>query len=155
MREVIFSLLRTVKLLLTGGLSFSREYTDREFLAEDGTKFTIFRHMRVREATFDPALLIVRFKFARLSHGANKRASRIPIPLIAGFPGFRHKLWMIDEKSDYWQGLYEWRDREALERYRESFVLSLMNKRAQAGTVSYEVIHSYSIEEYLKAHIAK
>lgn len=152
--EAVHSLVRALGLAVSGRIRFRSEYTGRVLTADDRISFTIFRHMRVRtpEAP-NPALLVVRFRFARLSHAANKRASRIPIPLIAGFPGFRQKLWMIDEKSGYWQGLYEWRDRESLKNYLGSFVLGLMNRRAEQDSVSYEILPDTPLAEYLPSRL--
>ena len=83
----------------------------------------------------------------------NIRLSRIPILLIAGFPGFRDKLWMIDWKTDYWQGIYQWKNIKAIENYKKSFVLRMMNKRAIEKSISYEVIENRDIDDYLQSRL--
>jgi hypothetical protein len=77
--------------------------------------------------------------------------SWIPILLIAGFPGFRDKLWMIDWKTDYWQGIYYWESVDAIEKYKKSFVLGIMNKRADDHSISYEIIKNRNINDYLQS----
>jgi hypothetical protein len=81
--------------------------------------------------------------------------SRIPILLIAGFPGFRDKFWMIDWKTDYWQGIYQWKNLEAIENYKKSFVLGMMNKRAVDDSISYNIIKDRNIDDYLKNSMAE
>ena len=122
---------------------------------EDGLKFKIFRHMKLTTKNMNDAgsILIVRFKFARFSHKANIRLSRIPILLIAGFPGFRDKLWMIDQESGYWQGIYQWENEEVIEKYQKSFVLGLMNKRAIKNSLSYNIIPDLNIDEFLQSRM--
>lgn len=78
------------------------------------------------------------------------RLSRIPILLIAGFPGFRHKLWMIDWDTDYWQGVYQFKDAETIQKYKKSFVLGLMNKRSMDNTTTYKIIPNKHINEYIQ-----
>ena len=103
---------------------------------DDGLEFKIFRHMHLKSNSQNKigSILIVRFKFKKYGHKTNIKLSRIPILMIAGFPGFRDKIWMIDWKKDYWQGIYQWKDVEAIEKYKKSFVLCIMNKRSIRDT---------------------
>ena len=107
----------------------------------------------VKNGSDKKSIFIVRFKFKKFSHKANMRLSIIPIMLIAGFPGFRDKLWMIDYETDYWQGLYQWETEESIKKYLNSFVLGLMNKRSDASTLEYKIIPKKDIEQYLNEHI--
>ena len=135
---VLISIIRSIFYLLFLRLSFPKTYLDKEIKMEDGLKFKIF---------------IVRFKFKKFSHKANIRLSRIPIMLIAGFPGFRDKLWMIDYETDYWQGLYQLATEESIRKYQKSFVLGLMNKRSDESTLEYTIIPKKDIEQYLNEHM--
>ncbi len=105
---------------------------------EDGQEFTIFRHiiahpLKEQEAS---STFIVRFKFARLSHNANRIASIIPMLLITGFPGFQTKMYAVNKESGYWQGMYQWKTQKHLKDYLKSFVYKMMNKRAIKETIS-------------------
>ncbi|MFX0138584.1 MAG: hypothetical protein ACFFDN_33380, partial [Candidatus Hodarchaeota archaeon] len=117
---ILLSTIKSIINLITLKLKFPKKYYDKNIRMEDGLEFKIFRHMSLRpkHQTSNGSILIVRFKFKKLSHKSNIRMSRIPILLIAGFPGFRDKLWMIDWKTDYWQGIYQWEDVEAIEKYK-------------------------------------
>lgn len=123
--------------LLTGSLRLSNEYLGAEVRNEDGNVFRVFRNIKTRKQISSPhaCVFIVSFKFARLSHGANRVVSFIPMLLIAGYPGFIQKMYAVNKENGYWQGMYEWKSIQHLKAYKNSFVFRMMNKRAKAGTV--------------------
>jgi hypothetical protein len=139
--------------ILTGRLRFENRYVGRVFVMQDGQRFRAFRHMSQRAgkagAQVSPAILVVRFKFAKFSQGLNRVLSLIPVPLIGGYPGFRDKLWMVDEDSGDWQGVYEWESTAAVKAYQCSFALRVMNRRAVPESISYAVIERTLLADYL------
>jgi len=137
--------------LLIGWVRFPREHLGRVLEMDDGQRFTVFRHAHLkRRASGKPAVFVVRFKFARFSQAANRRLSIIPIPLIVGFPGFMDKLWMVNAENGYWQGVYQFESPAAVEAYRHSFVLGLMNRRAASGTLSEQVHPGTHLRDFLE-----
>lgn len=128
--------------LVVGKLRISREFVGRETAADDGQVYTIFRQIKKGKAEYDDGRIafVVRFKFARLSHRANKLASILPMLLIAGSPGFVQKMYAVNPENGYWQGMYEWRSGKHLEAYRQSFVYRMMNKRSLHGTLHSRTI---------------
>ena len=149
------SIIRAIFYLIISKLQFPPNYNNKIVRADDGKEFKIFRHMHLKSSSQPEAgsIFIVRFRFKKFSHNTNIRLSRIPILLIAGFPGFRDKLWMIDWKTGYWQGLYQWENVEAIENYKKSFVLGIMNKRAIDNSISYEIIKEKNIDDYLQSRM--
>ena len=149
------SIIRAIYYLIISELQFPSTYTNKIVRTEDGKEFKIFRHMHLKSnrQSENSAIFIVQFKFNKFSHNANIRLSRIPILLIAGFPGFRDKLWMIDWKTGYWQGIYQWENSAAIEKYKKSFVLGMMNKRAIKHSISYDIINDRNIDDYLQSRI--
>ena len=139
---------------LVGRLGFERRYVGRELVMEDGRRFRVFRHLTLKGSGArppgPPTVFVVRFRFARLSQGLNRLLSLIPVPLIAGYTGFRQKVWMADEESGHWQGVYEWESAEAVEAYRRSFVLRLMNRRAEPESISYAVIKGTRLADFVE-----
>jgi hypothetical protein len=123
--------------LQTGKLRMSYEYVGSKTRTEDGQAFTIFRQIKNRDAEFSSSQVtfVVSFKFAHLSHRANKLASLLPMLLIAGFPGFVQKIYAVNKETGYWQGMYSWKSAAHLEAYKKSFVFRMMNKRAVEETV--------------------
>jgi len=145
----------TLALLLTGKLRLSKRYLGTEVKNDNGDTYQVFRNINMlnRSQTRDSCVFVVSFKFARLSHRANKLASVVPMLLIAGFPGFRHKLYGVNALNGYWQGMYEWKSIKHLEAYKKSLVFRTMLKRAKAGSViSHELNHS-NISDWIKKHI--
>jgi hypothetical protein len=147
------SIIRAIYYLIISKLQFPPNYINKIVHTDDGKEFTIFRHMRLKSSNQSEtgSIFIVRFKFSKFSHNTNIRLSKIPILLIAGFPGFRDKLWMIDWKTDYWQGVYLWENVNAIEEYKKSFILGMMNKRAIDKSISYKIIKNRNIDEYLQS----
>jgi hypothetical protein len=144
----------TISNLLRGSVHFPEEYVGGVLTMEDGQKFTVFRRLKVDgnvDKHDDLAVFKVRFKFKNLSTGANKRLSIIPAPFLMGMTGFREKNWAINEKTNDFQGIYQWTSREMAERYPETFIFKLMTKRATPGTVSYEIIPNADLSDYLSA----
>ena len=151
---VPLSILRSIWNQITRKLRFPKDHCGSTIKMEDGLKFRIFRHMQLNKSTESdkPAVFIVRFKFKRFSHRANIQLSRIPMFMIAGFPGFQDKLWMIDWETGYWQGVYQWNSLEAIEKYKHSFVLGIMNKRAVASSVSYQILPDTNLKNFIRIH---
>ena len=151
------SLAKTIFFFLLWKIHFSKEFLGKTVVMDDGQKFTIFRHMTLNtgKSYSDHSMTVfrVRFKFAKLSHKVNKLTSLIPVFLIVSFPGFRDKIWMINEDTGYWQGIYQWESEDAVEKYKKSFVLGVMNKRAVPNSISYEIIPNTDLSEYVKQRL--
>ena len=139
-------------LLLTGRLRVSNKYVGAAVRNEKGQVFKVFRNIKINKNRQSPGncVFIVSFKFARLSHRANKVASIIPMLIIAGFPGFVQKLYAVNKANGYWQGMYEWRSLNHLETYKHSFVYRMMNKRARKGTVESYTISKYHLSDLIE-----
>lgn len=150
-------LIISIILLLIGKLRLTKKYLNNTIKMECGNKFVIFRHI-----TTDPliqvdskCIFIVSFKFASLSHKANKLTSIIPMLMIAGFPGFYAKIYAVNQDNEYWQGMYQWKSVEHLEDYKRSFVFKMMNKRAIPGSITSVELINQSLAEFIAAHKIK
>ncbi|MFC2068013.1 hypothetical protein ACFLTP_03260 [Chloroflexota bacterium] len=103
------SLLKTLICVTKGRLHFARGHIGELLTTEDGQKYIVFRQVIVdpkQDQLKKPgAILIIRFDFAHGSPKQNKILSAIPIPFIAGLPGFRSKIWAIDKDSGGFQGI--------------------------------------------------
>ncbi len=149
--------LATIGNALRGRIHFVKTYQGNTLRMDDGQQFTVFRHMvldkSANHSEITPTVFIVRFTFAVLSQQANRMASLIPIPLIAGFPGFREKIWMANEQTGSWQGVYQWESEQAADAYQHSFVLGIMNKRAIPESLSYTMLPKTRLSEYIRTHV--
>ena len=75
-----------------------------------------------------------------MSPRQNKLFSLLPVPFFVGLPGFRSKLWMLNEASGDFQGIYEWDSVEHAKNYADSFAMKFMTMRSARGSVSYMIL---------------
>ena len=124
--------------LIFGRLRLPKTYVGHIIRMEDGEQYSVFRHIHIYpEKDADaPVTFIVRFKFSRFSHNANRIISIIPMLLITGFPGFQTKMYGVNMENGYWQGMYQWKSEQALEDYMQSFVYRMMNRRAVDDSIN-------------------
>jgi len=138
--------------LLKGSLRFPEKFLGTEVNDEDRNVFRIFRNIKMQKQIQSPeaCVFVVSFKFARLSHKANKLASIIPMLLIAGFPGFIQKMYAVNADNGYWMGLYEWKSKQHLEAYLKSFVFRMMNRRALPNSISMVGFEHLTLDYYIR-----
>ena len=144
----------TIDNILSGRVHFPEDYVGRIIEMKDGQNFRIFRRLQIdgkSENHNDKTIFKVKFRFRNLSPETNKRLSIIPAPFLMGMKGFREKVWTINEKTNEFQGIYQWSSQEAAEDYPDTFIFKLMTKRAAPGTVSYEILPNTDLSEYLSA----
>lgn len=143
--------------LASGKLSQTDLYLDKIVLMKDNSKYKIFRHITIKNVENDAEsiVFIVSFKFARLSHNANKKASIIPMLLISGFPGFVKKIYAVNPENGYWQGMYQWKSLKYLEEYKKSFVFRIMNKRAILGSINSFEIENKNLLNFVEGCMLK
>ncbi len=129
--------------LFTGRLRFPRGRIGEVITLPDGTRGRVFRQALHAPAAGQPdqpgARFHVRFHVAGMSPQANVLFSLLPIPFFAGLPGFRGKLWLLDEATGDFHGLYEWQTVAAAEAYAHSFAMRFMTGRSIPGSVAYDI----------------
>lgn len=145
---LLFSLIK----LTFRGIKTSKLYVGSTVQMGNGDIYEIFRHIKSNQKITgdEEVMFIVSFKFARFSHKVNKKLSIIPMLLITGFPGFRVKMYAVNKTTGYWQGMYQWGSEKALDEYKKSFVLKMMNKRALSDTVKYIELHKHILNDYIE-----
>ena len=150
---LIISLFR----LAIGKLRLTDLYLDKTVLMKDNSKYNIFRHITIKDVESDAesTVFIVNFKFSRLSHKANKKASIIPMLLITGFPGFVKKIYAVNPENGYWQGMYQWKSLKYLEEYKKSFVFRMMNERAIPGSINSFEIENENLLSFIEGCMLK
>lgn len=139
--------------LIEDRLRLSKAYLGQNLTMEDGEVYEIFRQIKVHpeKGSTSPVTFIVRFKFSRLSHRANKITSIIPMLMISGYPGFHSKIYCVNKGNGYWQGMYQWEKKEALEMYKGSLVYRVMNRRAVDGTISTLELPDIRLKDFIES----
>ena len=150
----IVCLVTSIIQLLMGKLRFSKRYLNNTIEMGNGKKFVIFRHITTHplKQVDGECVFIVSFKFAHLSHKANKLTSVFPMLMIAGFPGFVTKMYAVNPDDGYWQGMYQWKSIEHLEDYKKSFVYRMMNKRAIQDSIKSIEMDSQELTDFIDNH---
>lgn len=142
--------------LLRGKLRLSDLFIGEVIEMREEANYHIFRHITKAKIALGSkhTLFIVKFKFKQLSYEANKIASLIPMMLISGFPGFIKKVYAVNHKNGYWQGMYQWESSEFLDEYKKSIVFKLMNKRAIPETVKTFQYENKSLNNFIRENVA-
>jgi hypothetical protein len=138
--------------LFSGRVRFSKEYSRKTLLMEDGKKFQVIRDLRIdpkKKMERSAAVFKVHFKFSGLPLFVNKRLSMFPVPFLIAKTGFCEKVWTMN-KEGYFQGIYQWESKDYAEEYPGSFIFKMMTKRSAAGTLSYEIIPDTLLSNYVK-----
>jgi hypothetical protein len=139
--------LRTLWLLARGALHIDHSLDGRLAQLPDGRTFEIFRRTTSSASDHDmnePVVLSVWFHlrfvpaWARTRRTLFERESILNTLLFAGFPGYQSKLWMVDPDTNEFAGLYEWRGREAAERYAR-YITSVLRPLSSHGLVDWEI----------------
>ena len=145
--------LKTLGYLLRRRIHFPRDCIGEVLTMENGQGFVIFRQSIVNPSPGQlekpGAIFRVRFHVANMSPKQNKLFSLLPIPFFTGLPGFKSKLWTLNESNGDSQGIYEWETVQDAENYADSFAMKFMKIRSVSGSVSYEIIPDRSMKEYL------
>ena len=154
-RHPLICLSLSIFRLITGKLRLSDLFIGEIIEIDDNSNFQIFRHITDNKVTFNSkcTVFIVSFKFSHLSHKANKLISIVPMLLITGFPGFIKKVYAVNYKNGYWQGMYQWESLEYLEEYKKSFVFKVMNKRAIPETIKSIQYENKSLDNFIKEKV--
>ena len=118
--------------IISGRVHFPEKYVGATLRMKDGQEFKVFRRLQIEtrnDSHPEHAVIKVRFKFKGVEVETNKRLSMIPAPFLMGMKGFREKYWSFNEKTEYFQGIYQWESKETAEKYTESFIFKRMTKR--------------------------
>lgn len=86
------------------------------------------------------AIFMVRFHLINMSPRLNAVFLNLPVPFYAGLPGFRGKLWMFNDATGDFQGLYEWSTPDDARAYAGSFAARFMKRRSVPGSVEYAIV---------------
>ncbi|WP_414469712.1 hypothetical protein [Methanobacterium sp. ACI-7] len=146
-----YSLLNSINLFLRRNVHFPKEKIGKNIIMEDGQEFTIFREAVIDKKSHSPAVFKVRFLLSGMTPENNIRFSWLPVPFFIGLPGFEAKVWTLNYKNNYFQGIYQWKNEEYAKKYSKSFAYRFMGRRAVPGTVSFKIIPNITLEKYLES----
>jgi hypothetical protein len=147
------SVLATGRLLLRRQLRRPRGHVGRRIDFADGTSFRVYRETVRVARDQQPAVLVVRFRLrlvgrSRLLQAMFRAESLLNTPLFAGFPGFRSKLWLTDDRTGEYRGIYDWDGRGRAWSYATT-LSGLLRPVCLPGSVTFHVEPHVGRDEYL------
>ncbi|HEX6498864.1 MAG TPA: hypothetical protein VF054_07500 [Micromonosporaceae bacterium] len=150
---------QTARLIAAGRLAQPRRMTAARLRFADGTTSVVFRETTIRGVEVPgPAVLVVGFQLrligrAQFPHAVFRRECVLHTPLFAGFAGFRSKLWLADEVTRGYHGVYQWAGADLADRYATT-LSELLDVVCVPGSVRYHVVADLTRGEYLAGVLA-
>jgi hypothetical protein len=138
----ILGFLKTTILLISLRVIFLRKDKNKQIVMEDGQKFRVFRHVKIRykQSVKPEAVFVVRFRPKNMTVKGNIRFSVIPMMVFMGFHGFCEKYWCVNDETGLCQGVYAWQTIEDAENYSKSIAMRFMTKRSDPKSVSFKIV---------------
>lgn len=145
---------------LAGRIEFPSDRLGTVLVAEDGSRFEVYRETALRtdgEADGDAVVLEFRLRLTEPEAGAGLRAlltrpvANVATPFFAGLPGFRRKLWLAAEDEGAFLELYEWRTERDAERF-VRLMEGLLGAVGLADAAAFDVTDADSVEAYVAGH---
>lgn len=134
--------LRSIFLLLSGRVRFPKDRVGKVPTLENGQQYTVFREALLKPKQRRPeepdGVFRVWFR-SRMSPTRTIFLSYLTLLGFLGLPGFRSKLWLFDETSEDFGGIYEWDTVQDAENYETSYAMRFSKWRSVPGTFKTEV----------------
>ena len=156
LRAFALCALNSVMLLARRRLRLPKRNVGHELAFADGTTSRIYRETVLTGAsTPSPVLLVVQFRLrlighSWLLHALFRAESLLNTPLFAGFPGFRSKLWITDERTGVYRGVYEWDGAKRAVGYATA-ITALLRLLSVSGSVDAHLTPGVRRDEFLLA----
>ncbi|WP_228281896.1 YdhR family protein [Rubrobacter marinus] len=80
--------------------------------------------------------MIVNFRLEDVSEEEYRNQCEAIAPAFAGLPGLVSKTWLADAETNTYGGVYAWRDRQAMEDYRETDIYKGMLANPHFGDLT-------------------
>lgn len=155
------SLPTAVHLLASGRIHLVQQWCGQPLRMPDGRTYVPFRHTistaPVEPRDGGPAVLQARFHLRgfrpgrRWRHAAFRRLCIVTTPFFVGLPGFRSKLWMVDDATGDFAGLNDWDDATGARAFAAGLV-RILRPLSVRNSVSWEVTDGQTVAEHLARH---
>jgi len=146
---------KSVGLLLQGRTRFPRQRIGETINLDDGRQYKIFREIVITPSPQQPpepqGVFRVWF-IARTSPANTIRLSRFMLLGFLGLPGFRSKLWLFDETTGEFGGIYQWDTVQAADNYARSYAMRFSKWRSVPGKFRTQVYAKEGEASLLRGH---
>lgn len=115
--------------------------------------YTAFRETERIGTDGLPVVLVIGFHLRlirsnRLLHWLFQRACICTTPFWSGLRGFHTKLWMFNESTKDYIGIYDWRGEQPAQAYIR-YLIPILHFFAVKGTVWYHAYPAVALDEFL------
>ena len=155
---IIFSSVASfLKLVFLKKLYFTGVRQGKGYLLPDKIVYSVFRETINDSYHNDRALVLVvgfRLRLLRtvsLCHCLFQRLCIVTTPFWSGLRGFHNKVWMVDQKTKKYAGVYEWYGIKNVEQYLD-ILLPLLYFFSVSGTVWYKLYKESTLEQWLRVN---
>ena len=128
-----FVILQSLLMFVFQRVSFPKYRVGKTIIREDGKKFRIFREIQVKaikdQQTNPKGVFQVWFS-TKVKHQQTILLSKITLLGFLGLPGFRSKLWLINDETKEFSGIYEWDRLEDTHNYDKSYTMKFSHWRS-------------------------
>jgi hypothetical protein len=158
-RQALTSVGGFVDLVRADAISRPKSRLGQRYRPDRGGVYTVFRETDGDDGVAgEPAVLVVGFRLKvigtnRIAHWFFQRMCLLTTPFWSGFRGFRIKLWMVDQETKDYLGIYEWADGENARAYAET-LCRVLRPLSTPDSVWYDLHADQALDHYRSAHAA-
>ena len=132
----LFVIFRSIILLIGGRAQFPKEHVGTTITREEGQTFTVFREVVLKRRPNQPVLPDGIFQVWFHTNMPAPKTIKLSYAMVFGFlglPGFRSKLWLYNESTGEFGGIYEWDTVEDADNYDKSYAMKFSHWRSVPG----------------------
>jgi hypothetical protein len=148
-----------VDLVRADAISRPTSRLGRRYRVDRGGVYDVFRETDGDDGvTGDPAVLVVGFRLKIIganpvAHWLFQRVCLLTTPFWSGFRGFRVKLWMVDQDTKNYLGIYQWAGEENARAYAEA-LCRVLRPLSTRDSVWYDLEPEQALDPYLATRAA-
>lgn len=126
--------------MLTGQMRYPRERVNQIIELADGRRYRVFREIVLRSDPPAETGGVFRVWFyTYLPIRQTIRLSQSTKLFFVGMPGFRGKMWLLNDKTGEFGGIYQFATVSDANNYAHSFAMGLSKRRSRPGLFRLEV----------------
>lgn len=134
---------RSILLNIAGRINFPRVREGKEHITGDGRSLKVVQQGRLQVDAPEPGpgvVLWMHFHIGQRPESLSRAFAWVPLPVIAGLPGFRSSTWTLDEKNGEVEGLAEWDTVAQAEAFTRSVMMRLVTLALDPQRVMWNII---------------
>jgi hypothetical protein len=130
---------RSISQMLTGATQYPRERMNSTITLEDGRQYRVFREVIMRNNPPQETGGVFRVWFYAVTTPQQTiTMSQMTKLFFVGMPGFRGKMWLLNDATQEFGGIYQFDTVEQARDYAQSFAMGLSKRRSRPGMFSVE-----------------